>query len=640
MDSAFEPDSFASNLAVYLDKRVLAWISPMMKSNDHTIPEILRENYEVDGFEETVYQIGCRASLLTVHAQQRRAFQLAWLLKEANKINTKSRIAIIGGGISGITAALALHALGSHVFIFESAKEIMHLQRRNITRLLHPNLYIWPKQGFDYPITHMPFLNWQAGAAGQVAQQLQAQWNRFAKTFKKRIVFGCKIESIRLNDRDLPVLSFSDGRSDASFNLVVIAVGYGLESPRHSMTPSYWRNDDLEQILFPNQGTSILVSGSGDGGLTEVLRLSFLDFEHKSFLHDVARNNSLKRMATEARSILRFATDREKAAYWKSFIANDTARKPEFLAKDRIRRDVSVILNSTRSCPFLSEAQLLHQLLVALLLRHNIIEHVAGKLVGVGESKGLGKFVVALRKQRSKQNAYLLVDRVIERHKSDPSYGNLFDKESTVDTTTIRSQRTPPLLKVGFLADEFMGSHDERSYEFGVNLLPKDDWLSCANSVLQGIKVDLSGLEGTQFLDVSFDFMGRRFQLSAVRDGGMRTLILKTDSRALLERILYRQRRKYAYLKIFGAWTQDPTNLEDKVFDMGSIRYFPKEKAVTITSSSGLGEAYRLLRMPVLIEILSSKWSTKKLNGWMRASTLDRRELWANGNATELLGWD
>jgi hypothetical protein len=63
----------------------------------------------------------------------------------------------------------------------------------------------------------------------------------------------------------------------------VLAVGFGQEEPttKFPMVFSYWEPDKIDQNREGKKGPdTVLVSGNGDGGLIDCLRLSFNGFRH------------------------------------------------------------------------------------------------------------------------------------------------------------------------------------------------------------------------------------------------------------------------------------------------------------------------------------------------------------------------
>jgi hypothetical protein len=74
--------------------------------------------------------------------------------------------------------------------------------------------------------------------------------------------------------RSLDSLAFDP--FDVRADFAVLAVGFGLEKTLDRVPArSYWLNDSLHQELAfaPPEPRRVLVSGSGDGGLIDALRL-------------------------------------------------------------------------------------------------------------------------------------------------------------------------------------------------------------------------------------------------------------------------------------------------------------------------------------------------------------------------------
>src|SRR4051812_22502241 len=116
---------------------------------------------------------------VTLRCQQVRAFNLAFALIQSGAIPAAARIAVIGGGIAGVTAAAALSHRGHQVTVFERRPGLMPLQAGSTQRWLHPHLIDWPQRGSASEDAGLPLLNWQAAPAGQVFHQLSRALVRF-----------------------------------------------------------------------------------------------------------------------------------------------------------------------------------------------------------------------------------------------------------------------------------------------------------------------------------------------------------------------------------------------------------------------------------------------------------------------------
>ena len=126
--------------------------------------------------DDGLHVLGCSDRPSTLFMQQCRAINLAWALREKGQLKPGSRIAVIGGGVGGLTAAAACRLLDCQVTVLERLDGPLALQRGNHTRFLHPRIYDWPEPGSTAGETDLPVLNWSAGLAGDVADTILRQW--------------------------------------------------------------------------------------------------------------------------------------------------------------------------------------------------------------------------------------------------------------------------------------------------------------------------------------------------------------------------------------------------------------------------------------------------------------------------------
>ena len=84
-----------------------------------------------------IYWIGRKATRLTFLSQQQRALNLVWALSSDGSLTRDSRVAVVGAGLAGLTAAYAAHQLGVPVTIFKSKSVALHLQRGSELRFIH-----------------------------------------------------------------------------------------------------------------------------------------------------------------------------------------------------------------------------------------------------------------------------------------------------------------------------------------------------------------------------------------------------------------------------------------------------------------------------------------------------------------------
>ena len=175
--------------------------------NRYDFEEILRA-FRIGAFEcpdyesledhekENIYYVMGKAPV-NFPAQQKRALNLAWALNEQwRKKDSDSgdgsggperKVAIVGGGLAGMTAAVALHILNPKlkITLFEGQSELFQLQRGTHHRYIHPTAFDWPDRevGHESYITGLPCLNWAAGPASKVAATVLRQFEEYRNIF-------------------------------------------------------------------------------------------------------------------------------------------------------------------------------------------------------------------------------------------------------------------------------------------------------------------------------------------------------------------------------------------------------------------------------------------------------------------------
>jgi NADH dehydrogenase FAD-containing subunit len=81
-----------------------------------------------------VFLLGCLEKRVTLYSQQVRAINLAAALIDEGRIKANSRVAIIGGGAAGITAAAAIARAIPNItdlHVYERRSKILHLQTQS-----------------------------------------------------------------------------------------------------------------------------------------------------------------------------------------------------------------------------------------------------------------------------------------------------------------------------------------------------------------------------------------------------------------------------------------------------------------------------------------------------------------------------
>ncbi len=201
---------------------------------------------------------------------------------EEKEFKERSTLLVIGGGISGASAALEAAKKGLIVTLIESDRNLFSVQRKCATRWMHPYEYDWPLNHYRHG--NFPYLtkdkkscpklmHWQAGVASRVATNMGGRI--FARAPSNL--------NIQLSFTRIPV-SLKTLREDfdphGEFDFILICTGarekFNLGESRFASF-RYWENDPLEKLHHSVRTRNIrriLLSGGGDGVLQDFLRIA------------------------------------------------------------------------------------------------------------------------------------------------------------------------------------------------------------------------------------------------------------------------------------------------------------------------------------------------------------------------------
>jgi hypothetical protein len=267
-------------------------------SMENLSPEALLDRFRLSN---NIYLLGSFEPSLTIYKQQVRALNLVWSMIEALPPAKLGRVAVIGGGFAGLTAAAALlHKGVKNVTIFEKRATLCPLQDGSDTRWVHPGIYDWPDEGSNMPTAALPLLNWNAGRASDVVVEVLHDWDRILrnKTSNQTVSVFLNVKHLRLNrtaeiewvgERVDGLTREPPSGNKSKFESAILAVGFGLEPTARF---SYWRNEQLGQPeLVPGMRT-YLVSGHGDGALVDLFRIRIARFRQDRILFDLFAGNT------------------------------------------------------------------------------------------------------------------------------------------------------------------------------------------------------------------------------------------------------------------------------------------------------------------------------------------------------------
>lgn len=418
------------------------------------------QGMSVPGFPR-VYVLGSLERRVTVYAQQVRALNLVYALQACKRLTSGSRVAVVGAGAAGLMcAAGALHS-GAQVTLLEKCKHVLPLFRmadpeKPVNRWLHPRVYDWPQPGWDKPRASLPLLDWRSGSVAEVAEQLLTGWNRIAQTFQTTLKSHIDVNKVRIAKSTEHAVRLSwtktesgrkrPGRGD--FDIVVLAVGFGLESYERADERSYWEPDDIDSSAGFREGIDApktwLVSGCGDGGLTDLLRVRLDGFVHEQMLAALLPSDSDERDALETR--VREIEDDARAqgsgaADFLTKAYGDVRVEAVVSAMEaNLRKDTTAVLNSPDGAYLRPEASALNRFLVRQLYAAGGFDEEPGLIKSVTDAPG-GRVQVLF--ESGIDESY---DRIVRRHGPSPALKAFPQVWDALESRRKEWQNSPQLL--------------------------------------------------------------------------------------------------------------------------------------------------------------------------------------------------
>lgn len=373
--------------------------------------------------EDGLYVLGCLERRVTLHSQQIRALNLVYSLRERHIVKPGDEILVVGGGVAGLTAAAGAARLGLVVTLLERADELLHLQRNNKSRWIHPHIYDWPARESLTPDATIPVLGWKAALARDVVRQMLSTYEALPHDERTRIRVHLGAKLTGLGSGPLRRVTWhAKGANDARVSAVILAVGFGLEREIKGVNfVSYWDDDSLDRAPLKGH-IKTLISGTGDGGLIDALRARLRDFQHDTIIDDLVGAPELQpvedRLLAIEQEALAHELRKENAASDYLFeaykglsvdFAEVLSKTVDAKLRARLRGDVEVVLNGKGPTPFSLGASILNRFLISRL-------HFAFDLRYEPGEPGFKKLRAGVSEVRFKLGSPEVFHRVICRH--------------------------------------------------------------------------------------------------------------------------------------------------------------------------------------------------------------------------------
>lgn len=384
--------------------------------------QILRAGFRVPDSHQ-VYILGSFARRVTLYSQQVRALNLVYALFKTGKLDRGREIAVVGGGAAGLTAAAGAAFRGARVTLFDEVEGPMELQQNNRQRWIHPYIYDWPyldESGLDQfqeGNANLPLLTWKADYAANVAQEITSQWERLRGAYDIKTNWSVRNVKLDLNHPRLVSVKW-DGDPGRKFHLAILAVGFGLE-PRAHGQDSYWTEDDLDGgFRKPPRRPRWLLSGSGDGALTDLMRLCVHRFRQDEMLNLFVTAQGIEGLKRDLRALQANPGTLREQEESNRFAELGIDNELRDVVKDQLRRDgPKVVLVSDKPYLYGPRTSQLNRLVVRILaeMRPKAFEHVVGTTEKVSPKRKV--FLAKIRTQGKISTRRF--DRVLLRHGTD-----------------------------------------------------------------------------------------------------------------------------------------------------------------------------------------------------------------------------
>ena len=387
----------------------------------------LRTQFRVPGFPG-LYVLGCYARRVTLYSQQVRALNLIYGLFKTQALKKGEEVVVVGGGGAGLTAAAGAAFRGAKVTLLDELEGPMEIQQNNRQRWIHPYIYDWPYlddslfEQLKGGEASLPLLSWRADYAANVAQEICSQWDRLRSAYKIDSRWSVRNACLESNGGRRISLRWEESGVEQRREgaRVILAVGFGLE-PQKLGQDSYWAEDDLDGgFRKPAKRPRWLVSGSGDGALTDLMRLCVHRFRQDEMLNLFVTAQGIEKLKEDLRALHSDSQHLDEPSVSRRFADLSIDNELRNLVKEQLRRDgPRVVLVSREADLYGSKTSILNRLIVRILkeTRPRAFQHFVGTTGEPLPSRDRKFFTVVINSAGKKRREQF--HRVLVRHGPD-----------------------------------------------------------------------------------------------------------------------------------------------------------------------------------------------------------------------------
>ena len=366
------------------------------------------------------FAIGPVVGRISFASQQTRALNLVYALSKLGKIKAQQKVAVVGGGLAGLTLAAALLAYKCNVSVFETKLQKMHRQAGANHRFVHPSINWWPNSDGELDHTaDLPFLDWHFTKCSRVFEYIDKQWAKLKSIYSTDLAFhdGRTAEDlIFIEANGTFTIECQKQEHSQNFSTVLVASGFEDEETVEGLgTASYWSPDDTHNKTLDGTKKRI-VSGAGDGGVIDTLRMAYKFSEGGLAVRSANEIQSsecfteIKRLISDAEDLLLSSVDNVKHG---QIVAKNYKDAAQILNQESDFSDPTtgllysnfqstqpkrvLLIDNTIENAFVSSAAPIHKLLLAYSMIHRIVEFEKTELVmGKGGKCTVNEIVIDL----------------------------------------------------------------------------------------------------------------------------------------------------------------------------------------------------------------------------------------------------